>query len=79
MDCAVEIRPDDLAHVVDALRAGAPGSQGIVDRGVGAIAVKEAMRVVAVAVEINSDDLAQIIDAECLRAPGGQGIVEGDV
>ena len=42
---AVQVIPDDLARVVDAVRAGATYAtgRGIIERGVGAVAVKEAM------------------------------------
>ena len=36
---AVLVKPDDLARVIDAFKNGALCAQGIVDRGVGAVAV----------------------------------------
>src|SRR5262249_39086858 len=73
----VVVKPDDLARVVDAAWSGASTSraQGIVDGGVGAVAVEEAV----VAAVVKPDDLAHIVDAMCLAADGGQGIIDGGV
>ena len=40
---AVNVFPDDLARVVDAICYAAVGARWIVERGVGAAAVKEAV------------------------------------
>jgi hypothetical protein len=72
----IKVAPDDLAGVVDAIRKGAVGGRGIVERGVGAAAVEEA--VCAAGVVVLPDDLARVVDAVCIGA-AGEGIVEGGV
>jgi hypothetical protein len=58
-----QVEPDDLARAVDALSKGAAGARGIVDGGVDAAAVKEAVNFTA-AINVDPDDLARIVDAE---------------
>jgi hypothetical protein len=64
--CAAEVLiiADDLARIVDAYRSGARRGRGIVQCGVGATAVKEAV-LNARAVKIRADDLAGVVDASC--------------
>jgi len=69
----VEVIPDDLARTVDTEGFGAVGGRGIVEGGVSAAAVKEAVAAVS------PDDLAHIVDAVRQGAVGGQGIIEGGV
>jgi hypothetical protein len=71
----VDVPPDDLACIVDALCNGADGGQGIIEGGEGTAAVEKAVEGVA---EVKPDDLTRIVDASCL-AEGGQGIVHGGV
>jgi hypothetical protein len=72
---AVVINPDYISVVVDAESGGAMHPEGIVERGVGAIAVEEAaFNVVAVYVE--PDDLAVVVDARGYGAIRAEGIVE---
>src|SRR5262245_12899977 len=85
MGCAaaINVGPDDLPLVVDALRKGATGPQGIVEGGISPAAVEEAVGCAA-AVNVESDDLALVVDALRTRALAAalgapQGIVEGDV
>jgi len=79
---AINIIPDDLAQAVDAVGMGAlprrAPSQRIVDGGVRAAAVKEAMIGDTVAGKddaVISDDLTRIVDVRRLGAGGGRGIV----
>jgi hypothetical protein len=78
----VGVFPDDQAGVVDAGGKGTPGAKGIVEGGVGAAAVEEAV-VAGGAVPVIPDDLARVVDAQRkgAGAPGhaGQGIIEGGV
>jgi len=74
----VAVRTYDLAQIVDAECTGAVAAgagQGIVEGGVGAIAIEKA--VVAAGVLVEPDDLAHRVDAECVGAVGGQRVVEG--
>ena len=59
---AVGVVPDDLARVVNAGSSGALGAERIVERGVGAAAIEEAVRR-AIAVRVVPDDLPSIVDA----------------
>ena len=70
--------PNDLARVVDALGNGAARGQRIVERGVVAAAVKEAVDAAA-AVQVIPDDLALVVDALGNGAARAQGIVERGV
>src|SRR5262249_18519159 len=62
---ATAVLPDDLARVIDAVqkRAAVNGAdgQGMVEGGIGAIAVEEAVRGIT-GVLVIPDDLAQVID-----------------
>src|SRR5262249_51835700 len=72
--------PDDLARVVDALwRRARRAGQGIVDSGVSAAAVKEAVVDDAAVVPVIPDDLAQIVNAVGLGEAAAPGIIEGGV
>src|SRR5262249_3802541 len=84
MGCAaaINVGPDDLPLVIDALRKGATGPQGIVEGGISPAAVEEAVGCAA-AVNVESDDLALVVDALRTRALAAalgapQGIVECD-
>src|SRR6516164_2107085 len=70
----VRVEPNDLSCVVDALREGLDASRWIVERGVYAAAVEEAVGVV-VSVRVISDDLPRGVDA--LR--NGEVVAEGIV
>ena len=52
--CNAEVRPDDLAVVVDANRLRCLGAERIVERGVGAAAVEEAVWDGAAAVQVST-------------------------
>jgi hypothetical protein len=72
--------PNDLACVVDAECLGvAVGKRGIDERGVGAVAVEEAMitRTASVGMKVPPDDLGHIVDAGGHGLGGRQGIVDG--
>jgi acyl-coenzyme A thioesterase PaaI-like protein len=74
----VPVPPDDLACSVDALRTGAVGGQGIVEGGVSAAAIEEAVG--AAGAPVNPDDLARGVNADRAGAADiGRGIVEGGV
>jgi hypothetical protein len=74
----VPVPPDDLACSVDALRTGAVGGQGIVEGGVSAAAIEEAVG--AAGAPVNPDDLARGVNADRAGAADiGRRIVEGDV
>ena len=76
----VVVRPDDLAHIVDAEGTGAARGQGIVEGGVDAVAEEEAVLLKSAVFEKEPHDLARVVDAGCNRAQGArQGIVDGDV
>jgi len=74
---AIDIRSNNLAHIVDAFKDGALGSQGIVEGDVSAAAQEEAVRVATG--NVITDDLARVIDAVRKGVPCGQGIVECEV
>src|SRR4029077_310535 len=77
----VEIRPDDLARIINAvgLCACAAGiGQGIIEGGVGAAAVKKAV-VAEAGILVSPDDLARVVDAESLGDVGRRGVVESGV
>jgi hypothetical protein len=76
----VDESSDDLAQVVDAVGkcVAAISGVGIVEGGVSAAAIEEAMRV-AGGIVVRPDHLARGVDASCKGAVGGQGIVEGRV
>src|SRR5205807_1279566 len=74
----VDVIRNDLTRVIDTLRNGARGGQGIVDGGVKTPAVEEAV-LMAGAVQGSSDDLAGVVDADRIRAVGGQGVIKGGV
>jgi hypothetical protein len=59
---AVSVIPDDLARVVDVADLGTEGAQRIVEGGVDAAAVEEAVLLEA-GVEVIPDDLARVVDA----------------
>ena len=71
------VRADDHACGIDAARHGALVGQRIVEDGVGAAAVEEA--VVAAGVQVRPDDLTRGVDSECLSARKGKRIVERGV
>src|SRR5215831_16685343 len=84
MGCAaaINVGPDDLPLVIDALRKGATGPQGIVEGGISPAAVEEAVGCAA-AVNVESDDLALVVDALRTRALAAalgapEGIVNGN-
>src|SRR5262245_36436120 len=76
----VKKRTNDLSAVVDPRQLGSVASAcagiGIIDGGVAAVAVKEAV-FDEVAVDVLADDLARVDDVGCKGAVDGQGIVEG--
>src|SRR4029077_15902595 len=77
----VEIRPDDLARIINAvgLCACAAGiGQGIIEGGVGAAAVKKAV-VAEAGILVSPDDLGRVVDAESLGDVGRRGVVESGV
>src|SRR5262245_37699978 len=74
----IEISPDDLARGVDAECKGADGGRGIVESGVGATAVQEAVDAAGV-VGVLPDNLAKTVDTKCSGAGGGRGIVDWSV
>jgi hypothetical protein len=81
LEAGIRVIPDHLARVVDACGHGVaagPG-QGIVEGGVGAVAIEEAVGVAADVVQ--ADDLATGVDPNCLGSVGAAGrrIVEGGV
>src|SRR5947207_14784342 len=79
MAAGVLVIPDDLARGVDAECNRVAGGRGIVESGVGAAAVKEAMDLDA-GVPVPPDHLARVVDARQNSAVGpGQWIVESGV
>ena len=70
----IVVIPYDLAHIVDAECSGT-GTQGIVEGGVIAAAVEEAMG--AAGVGVKPDHLARVVDPVRKGAVvgGGQGVV----
>jgi hypothetical protein len=76
----VAVNPDDLAQIVDAQCKGAAGGRGrgIIEGGVGPVAIEEAVCVVA-CVGVLPDDLARRVDAKRLGVVVGRGIIEGGV
>ena len=75
---AIDVIPDDLARVVDALGHGAFGAERIIDGGVGAATIEEGVRHLT-AVEVIPDDLARVVDAFCNRAADTQRVFKGGV
>ena len=78
---AIAVIADDLARVIDPIDNGVLFAQGIVDRGVGPVAVEEPVAE-TVAVIVIPDDLARGVDAVGIGAgerESGQGIVERGV
>src|ERR671937_478944 len=73
----VVVIADDLPEVVDAARIGPNAGRGIVEAGVAAAVVKEA--VLAGAVVVEPDDLARVVDAVGKGAIRDGGIVERGV
>jgi len=70
---AIKVSPDDLPHVVDTKCLGADGArQGIVEGGVKAAAVEEAVRA-ATRVSVLANDLAHIVDAVYSAVTNGEG------
>ena len=70
----VDVTPDDLASIVDAVQSGAIGGRGIVERGEVAATVTEKAVGAGGVTEI-PDDRPLVVDAECLGAIGGQGCI----
>jgi hypothetical protein len=60
----VDIKPDDLAPIVDAGCHGAVGGQEVVDHGVTSATQEEAGA--AAASNVITDDLSRVVDAEDL-------------
>jgi hypothetical protein len=75
---AVDEIPNDLSVVVDARSYGAIRAEGIVERGVGAVAVEEAVGDV-VAIDEKPDDLSVVVDVQSCGAKRAVGIVERGV
>ena len=75
---AVPVKPDDLALGVDANCLGAIGGQGMVEGGVNAFVVQEAVQpnVAEVIAEVDADDLPRGVDALRKGELLGQGRVE---
>ena len=78
---AVPVIPDDVALVVDASCSGAVGAQGIVDGGVNAFVVQEAVQAALQAgvAEVNTDDLTCAVDALRCGVLLGQRRIESGV
>src|ERR1041384_2494270 len=76
-DAGAVVTPDDLPFIIDTRGPGVD-PEGIVKRGVSAVAVKEAVQAVAV-IEVIADDVAGAADANCIGAVDAQRIVERTV
>src|SRR5262249_18576002 len=73
----IQVSPDDLAQIVDAVGLGAAlraGGRGIVEGGVSAAAQEEAMG--AADVSVRPDDLARVVDILRNGVEDGQGSEE---
>jgi hypothetical protein len=82
---AVDVVSGDLAQVIDALGKGLATVSGVrvVEVGVGAAAIEEAVRPAAGGIDVVADHLPRGVDAicqcACKCAGGGLGIIEGGV
>jgi hypothetical protein len=73
---AVGVKSNDTACVVDARYNGAADTgEDIVEGGVKAAAVEEAVNTAGIA--LKAHDFSRVVDPERKGAVGGQGIVEG--